>query len=830
MSVCSKCGEENKEEAKFCNGCGSSLMIDPSEFDPVEPLTSNHILIERYHIDELIKSGGMGAVYQGHDMRLHKIVAIKELIKLSMSPRERQEDIKRFEREASILANLHHKYLPRVIDYFTVENKYYLVMDFIEGQDLYAILCTDGDPALPEDRVIPWIIQICEVMDYLHNQTPPIIYRDLKPSNIMVVNGHETIKLVDFGIARSIDPDYYTSNTIIGTLGYAPLEQYQGKAEIRSDIYSLGATMHHLLTGQKPVPFDFKPVKDINNKISERTNNIVMKALSTKPEDRFSTIKEFQDALTGRIEIVLGDLKQMKQLEILIMQLNVQNQELKKLAIKSLAEMNTNQVIQPLINTFKNDEDWKIRKDALLALEKFKDKAIAGALCDRLNLERHSEVKAHIIRVLGELRVAEATDLMIETLNDPSSDIKWRSIIALGHIGDKKALGPLFNIVKKDDDFRDDARASIEMIEPEFLKSWKEAEEYKKNKIQEINTIKTIIFICIILIAGLMIFKFSSEAFNKYKVEKTITQGEQLISSKNYEEALNIFQEILKSNPKEGRIYYNLGVIYLNKNKKNEAMEAMEKAIKLDETNLYYKTGMAKTFIANNNISSAISELEKVIALNKNISDAYLYLGEAYYKKGDKDKAISNFNYCMEKFSGTESASAAADWITKLNSKNNERNAAISALLDKGNTFLYQKKYKEALSSFDEVLSKNPGEADACYGKAMVYYETGDYDNAEIYFKQVISIDFNNVKANTALAGVYLKKEYYDRVIEYSTKAINQDSSQPEAYYIRGIGWYNKGKEDEALADFRKYLDIAPTSPEASDITRWITEVEKRKK
>ncbi|MEQ8168280.1 MAG: tetratricopeptide repeat protein [Candidatus Eremiobacterota bacterium] len=829
-SICARCGEENKEEAKFCNGCGSSLMIDPSDFDPVEPLTSNHVIIERYRIEELIKSGGMGAVYKGHDLRLHKIIAIKELIKLSMSPGERQEDIKRFEREASILANLHHKYLPRVIDYFTVENKYYLVMDFIEGQDLNTILCSDGDPALPEDRVIPWIIQICEVMDYLHNQSPPIIYRDLKPSNIMALTGDKTIKLVDFGIARSIDPDYYTSNTIIGTLGYAPLEQYQGKAEIRSDIYALGATMHHLLTGKKPVPFDFKPLKDINNKVSEKTNNIVMKALSTKPEDRFSSIKEFQDALTGRIDIVIGNAKHMKQLEILIMQLSVQNQELKKLAIKSLGEMNTDQVIQPLINTFKNDEDWKIRKDALLALEKFKDKSITGALCDRLNLEKHSEVKSHIIRVLGEFRVAESVDLIIEMLNDPSSDIKWRSIIALGHIGDKKALEPLFNIVKKDDDFRDDARASIEMIDHEFLKSWRQEEEEKKNKIEETNTIKSIIFTCIILVLGLMVFKFSSDAFNKYKIEKSITEGEKFISSENYEEALNIFQEILKSNPKEGRVYYNLGVIYLNKNQKNEAIEAMSKAVKLDETNLYYKIGMAKAFIASNNIPPAISGLEKVIALNKNISDAYLYLGEACYKKGNKEKAISSFNYCMEKFSGTRSASVAADWIGKLNLKNNEKNSIISALLDEGKNFLYQKKYKEALSSFDEVLSKNPGETEAYFGKAMVYYETGDYDNGEIQFKQVIAIDFNHVKANTALAGIYLKKEHYDKAIEHSTRAINQDPSQPEAYYIRGIAWYNKGKDDEALADFRKYLDIAPTSPESSDVKHWIKEIEKNKK
>ncbi len=830
MSACSKCGEENKEEAKFCNGCGSSLLIDPSDFAPVEPLTSNHILIERYRIEELIKSGGMGAVYKGHDLRLHKIIAIKELIKLSMSHRERQEDIKRFEREASILANLHHKYLPRVIDYFTVENKYYLVMDFIEGQDLNTVLCTDGDPALPEDRVLPWIIQICEVMDYLHNQSPPIIYRDLKPSNIMVINAEETVKLVDFGIARSIDPEYYTSNTIIGTLGYAPLEQYQGKAEIRSDIYALGATMHHLLTGQKPIPFDFKPVKNMNNKISERMNNIVMKALSTQPEDRFSSIKELQDALTGRIDIVIGDAKHMKQLEILIMQLNVQNQELKKLAIKSLAEINTEQVIQPLINTFKNDEDWKIRREALLALEKFKDKKISEALYERLNPEKHTEVKSHIIRVLGEIRVAEAVDLIIETLDDPSSDIKWRSIIALGNIGDKKALEPLFNIVKKDDGFRDDAKASIEKIDPEFLESWKQAEEAKKNKIAEKNTIKAIVFTCIILIAGLMIFKFASEAFNKYKIEKNITKGEQYISSKNYEEALHIFQEIVKSNPKEGRVYYNLGVIYLNKNQKNEAMEAMGKAIKLDETNLYYKIGMAKTFIAKGNTYSAISGLEKVISLNKNISDAYLYLGEAYYKKGNKDKAMSNFNYCIEKFPRTESAAVSADWIAKLNSKNNERNSIISVLLEEGNNFLYQKKYKEALSKFDEVLSKNPAEAEAYFGKAMAYYDTGDYDNAEIHFKQVISIDFNHVKANTVLAGIYLKKENYDKVIEYATKAINRDQSQPEAYYIRGIAFYNKGKEDEALADFRKYLDIAPSSQEAQSVNKWIKEIEKRKK
>jgi len=831
MSVCSKCGEENKEEARFCNGCGGSLLIDPSEFEPVEPLTSNHILIERYRIEELIKSGGMGAVYKGYDLRLNKIVAIKELIKLSMSLKERQNDIKRFEREANMLANLHHKYLPRVIDYFTVENKYYLVMDFVEGQDLNTILSREGNPSLSEDKILPWIMQTCEVMDYLHNQLPPIIYRDLKPSNIMVNNSDKTIKLVDFGIARSIDPEYYTSNTIIGTLGYAPLEQYQGKAEIRSDIYALGATMHHLLTGQKPVPFDFKAIKDINPEVSERMNNIVMKALSAKTEDRFSSIKEFNDALTGRIDIVIDDTKHLKQLEILMMQLKVPNQELKKLAIKSLGEMDVENVIPPLINTFKHDEDWKIRKEALLALENFNDKTITGAFCDRLNREKHTEVKSHIIRALGELKVKESVDLIIDTLNDPVSDIKWRSITALGNIGDRKALNPLFNIVKEENnEFQEDAKASIEMIEPEFLKSWNHTEEIRKSKLAEKNTIKSIVFTAITLVIALMLFKFFSEGINKYRIEEKILKGEKCLSSKNYEEGLKIFQEIIKLNPNEGRAYYNMGILYLNKNKKYEAIGSMEKAIKLDDTNLSYKIGLARVFTAAGNIPSAISGLEKVIALNKNISDAYLYLGEAYYKKGDRDRALENFNYCMEKFAGTESAVISGKWIEKLNSKDNEKNSIISALLNEGNNLLYQKKYKEALASFDEALSKNPGEVEAYFGKAMAYYDTGDYDNAEIQFKQAISIDFNHVKSCLGLGEVYLKRENYDKVIEYTNKVISLDPAKAEAYYMRGIASYNNGKEDEALADFKKFLELAPSTSDTSEIKNWIKEIENRKK
>jgi len=255
--------------------------------------------------------GGMGAVYLAQDVRLaNKLVAVKEMIPdPSASPAEQAQAQWQFQQEASMLASLDHLNLPRVSDYFSEMGKHYLVMDYVDGETLEDI--ANRTPGFfPESQVLNWATQLCDVLTYLHSRQPPVIFRDLKPGNIMVDRGG-TVKLIDFGIARFFDPRKQTDTLRMGTMGYAPPEQYAGKGQtdVRSDIYSLGATLHHLLTRRDPTqypPFTFNtaPPRSLNPAVSSHVEAAIMKALAHDRAQRFQTASEMKQAILGRMPSV----------------------------------------------------------------------------------------------------------------------------------------------------------------------------------------------------------------------------------------------------------------------------------------------------------------------------------------------------------------------------------------------------------------------------------------------------------------------------------------------------------------------------------------------
>ena len=267
-------------------------------------LKLKHVLQERYVIIRLLGSGGMGAVYLAQDMRLnHRFCAVKEMmLDPDATPEEKARAEQLFRQEAAILAGLSHTHLPKVFDYFTEGDRYYLVMDYIEGETLEEKLQKNGG-ALPEEQVVQWAIQLCDVLDYLHSRNPPVVFRDLKPANIMI-DRNGVVKLVDFGIARLFDPRKKTDTLKMGTMGYAPPEQYQGQGQTgpRSDLYALGATLHHLLTGRDPAnepPFSFPVLRSLNPSVTARTEAVVMQALAYDQTQRFESARAMKTALTG---------------------------------------------------------------------------------------------------------------------------------------------------------------------------------------------------------------------------------------------------------------------------------------------------------------------------------------------------------------------------------------------------------------------------------------------------------------------------------------------------------------------------------------------------
>src|SRR6266446_3242891 len=261
------------------------------------PLAAGTVLQNRYAIEKLLGGGGMGMVYLARDQRLaNRPCAIKEMVDHFIDQAQRIEANEYFAREADTLAQLKHQAIPAITDRFEIANRHYLVMEYVEGRNLEEELAIRGGP-LPEGLVIDVARQLSDVLAYLHGLNPPIIYRDLKPSNVMLT-GNGRVVLVDFGIARLFKAQ--RKGTMIGTLGFAPPEQYQGVADPRSDIYSLGATLHYVLTGRDPEkypPFSFPRVRELRPDISSNLAGAIDRALAYEMTGRPPSVTEFRDML-----------------------------------------------------------------------------------------------------------------------------------------------------------------------------------------------------------------------------------------------------------------------------------------------------------------------------------------------------------------------------------------------------------------------------------------------------------------------------------------------------------------------------------------------------
>ena len=282
--LCPFCHKPNQAAARFCQHCGRDIILNN------EVPTDGR----EYVITRVIKQGGQGAVYEARrrpdDGQRY---AIKEMLDRVDDPRESAEAVARFNAEAELLQSLDHPRIPRIYSHFTDSGRHYLAMDYIEGEDLEDIEKRQG--AVPEAQVLAWADQICDVLGYLHKKG--LVYRDMKPSNVMIERDGG-VKLIDFGIAKLFKPT--ERGTQIGTPGYAPPEQYQGIATPASDIYALGATLHHLLTGRDPredKPFDFPPVRDLNPNVSKRTSDAIVGALKMKAEERWGSVAEMRALL-----------------------------------------------------------------------------------------------------------------------------------------------------------------------------------------------------------------------------------------------------------------------------------------------------------------------------------------------------------------------------------------------------------------------------------------------------------------------------------------------------------------------------------------------------
>lgn len=259
------------------------------------------VLDEKYEILAEVGRGGMSIVYLARDKRLNKQWAVKEI--KNDGKKSAKTLLKGLEREANILKNVDHPVLPRIVDIINQDGTIYVVMDYIEGDTIQDRLKKEG--AQPQELVVEWGLQLASALDYLHNMNPPVIYRDMKPSNVMI-KPEGGVKLIDFGTAKEYEIENNADTTALGTRGYAAPEQFgdsKGRGiyntDARTDIYNLGATLYHIVTGKNPCepPYEIKPIREWNPTLSSGLEKIILKCTQADPNDRYQNCTELMYAL-----------------------------------------------------------------------------------------------------------------------------------------------------------------------------------------------------------------------------------------------------------------------------------------------------------------------------------------------------------------------------------------------------------------------------------------------------------------------------------------------------------------------------------------------------
>jgi serine/threonine protein kinase len=342
---CPYCKAQNRKGVRFCSNCGrqmpqtqaaqGSSAVPPtgvaspgltptivaaphnsgargnaSSLTPGTPLQGG-----RYIVKDVLGQGGMGAALLATDKRLDsKLVVIKELISDSNDPAKLKENELNFKREVVTLAHLDHPLIPNVTDNFDENSRFFMVQEYVEGENLEDRMDRLNQP-MNEREVMVYASELLDVLDYLSQQTPPLVHRDIKPANIIISSKDKKAHLVDFGIARAdVARNAKRKQTsALGTPGYAPPEQYQGNADPRSDLYALGATLHHLLTNRDPrnyQPFNYPPARSLNAQLSSEVESVLVRALHNDMTQRYQSAaamkQDIDEILYKRFGIASG--------------------------------------------------------------------------------------------------------------------------------------------------------------------------------------------------------------------------------------------------------------------------------------------------------------------------------------------------------------------------------------------------------------------------------------------------------------------------------------------------------------------------------------------
>lgn len=696
---CENCGAANSPTARFCQVCGIQLPFNHTTGD----LPDNTMLNGRYQLQRRIGQGGMGAVYKAADTLFdNRSVAIKEMSRADLSSTRVEEAEEAFEREARLLAGLVHPNLPRIYDHFAEDERSYLVMDFIMGQTLEEYLEKEDGGPLPLEQVLDWGKQLCDVLGYLHNHQPPIVFRDLKPSNVMIDEiGH--LFLIDFGIARIFKPGQLHDTVALGSPGYAAPEQY-GKSQStpRSDIYSLGALLHCLLTGDDPSeqPFFFRSASQRNAAVPVELEELLKQMLEMNAEKRPASVQDV--AKTLRLidqQRISGTLTMATAMT------------------RTSSTRPASRFSQQMQDAYKLYSQKRIKEaiaayDRILHTDEFNPQAWQGRGLTQALGAQHREALASFERALQL---------------DSKLVISWNG------------KGTALNMLHRDQD----ALAAFDqalLLEPNNALAWngKGAAQHALGQSEQ----------------ALNSFDLAHH-FDPHMAQAWMNKGLVLRQLKRYPEALRAFDQAL-SHDKISAIYWSSkGTALYEMGQYQEALQAHQEATKLDARYAPAWYGLGNVLYAQRKLNSALDAYEHAINVDRRYVRAWDRRGNVLGDLGRLTEALQSYEEALRidpRFAPSWNGKASV--LCQLKQYEQALNAYERAIRlnptsslswnGKGNAFYQLHDYTQALDAYQQALRIDSRMVTALHNKSMVLRNLNRHQEALTAAEEAIRLAPND--------------------------------------------------------------------------------------
>ncbi|HEY4386384.1 MAG TPA: tetratricopeptide repeat protein [Ktedonobacteraceae bacterium] len=689
---CENCGAANLATARFCQYCATPL---PFKYT-TGSLPEETLLNGRYKLETRIGQGGMGAVYKATDTRFNnRAIAIKEMGRAGLTQVGLQEAEEAFEREAQLLADLMHPNLPRIYDHFTEGERSYLVMDFIEGRTLEDYVEQANGKPLPLEKVLDWGIQLCDVLGYLHKHQPPIIFRDLKPSNVMISDSGGHVYLIDFGIARVFKPGQSHDTVALGSPGFAAPEQY-GKAQStpRSDIYSLGALLHCLLTGVDPSeqPFFFRPASELNPTIPLDLVALLQRMLDMDADRRPSSTQDVvrvirmaeQQRVSGTLSGILNTTGPISVIPPLVP--NKANQT--SLLLQDAYRLYSQRRLRDALSVYE-----KVIQNDRTSAQAWQGKGLTQALSGR-----HQDALYSFDQAL------KLDPSLITSLN---------------------GKGTALNMLHRNQDALEVFDKAV-LLEPDNAVSWngKGAVLSALGKPDQ----------------ALNAFDLALH-FDITMAQAWSNKGLVLRQQKQYPEALHAFEQALTYEPKSISYWNGKGLVLYEMGRLREAYQAYQEALKYNQNYAPALYGIGNVYYAQQKLRSALDYFDKAINCDRNFVKAWDKRGLVLGDQKRFNEALDSYNRALAidprfapAWNGKGSvlhqleryyeALEAYEQALRIN-----QNAPL-AWNGMGNAYYQMGNYQKALEVYEQALRINPRMVSALHNKSLVLRQMKRYDAA----------------------------------------------------------------------------------------------------